>query len=116
MKTTNENVTNRLNHKNFGAGIGAFCVNKLRDGYSAKEVLELVHDTFPLAVTTMKCVYWYASKNGIALRREAKATTPKVVKAPAPKMGEVITLGEWKAPVVRTPRAINECTAILCLR
>ncbi len=96
-------IVNKVSRKN-NSGIGAFCVSKLKEGWSAKEVLELVLESFPQAKTSIKCVYWYASKNGINLRAksfDALLETEEVVETiemgpRQPQMGEVITLGEFK--------------------
>ncbi len=47
--------------------IASFAISKLREGWSAKETVDLVLEAFPNAKTSIKCVYWYASKAGIRL-------------------------------------------------
>jgi len=47
--------------------IASFAIAKLREGWSSKETLELVLEAFPNAKTSIKCIYWYASKAGIKL-------------------------------------------------
>jgi hypothetical protein len=49
--------------------IGKFATACLLKGKSAKETLELVHKVFPKSQTTMKCIYYYASKAKIKLAR-----------------------------------------------
>ena len=47
--------------------IAQCALKHLRDGWSAKEALALVLEEFPTAKTSIKCIYWYASKAGIRL-------------------------------------------------
>jgi len=47
--------------------IASFAIEKLREGWSSKETLELVQQAFPGCKTSIKCIYWYASKAGIKL-------------------------------------------------
>lgn len=69
----------KFQKKSAGNGkIATFCVNLLRNGFTAKEVLEAVKVQFPEAKTSMNCIYWYANKEGIKLQKSAK---PKVSKA-----------------------------------
>ena len=51
--------------------IGKFAEQCLRAGKSAKETLAMVKKVFPECKTTMKCVYYYASKAGIKLTKSA---------------------------------------------
>jgi hypothetical protein len=60
--------------------IGGFATLCLEKGKTAKETLALVKRVFPDAKTTMKCIYFYASKAGIALAKTA-AVDDKQLKA-----------------------------------
>ncbi len=64
---TSFSFMNNMNHKNEGNGIGARCVELLGEGWSPKEVLAMVKSEFPLAQTSIKCVYWYNSKKKVAI-------------------------------------------------
>lgn len=51
--------------------IGTFATTCLTKGKSAKETLELVKKVFPNSNTSMKCIYYYASKAKIKLAKVA---------------------------------------------
>lgn len=61
--------------------IGQFATQALQAGRSAKETLELVKRVFPESKTTMKCVYYYASKAKIKLAKTAVADEKELKKA-----------------------------------
>lgn len=49
--------------------IGQFATTCLQKGKSAKETLELVKKVFPNSNTSMKCIYYYASKAKVKLAK-----------------------------------------------
>lgn len=49
--------------------IGNIATQLLKSGKSAEETLQAVKRVFPECQTTMKCIYYYASKAGIQLRK-----------------------------------------------
>lgn len=61
--------------------IGHFATKALEAGKSAKETLELVQRVFPGCKTTMKCIYYYASKAKIKLAKSATADLDELEKA-----------------------------------
>lgn len=60
--------------------IGKFATQCLEAGKSAKETLALVKKVFKDSNTTIKCIYYYASKAGIKLAKQSQAD-PKALEA-----------------------------------
>lgn len=60
--------------------IGTFATTCLQKGKSAKETLEMVKKVFPNSNTSMKCIYYYASKAKIKLAK-AQVVDDKELKA-----------------------------------
>lgn len=61
--------------------IGQFATQSLKAGKSAKETLELVKRVFPGCNTSMKCIYYYASKAKIKLAKSAAVDADELKKA-----------------------------------
>lgn len=49
--------------------IGQFATLSLQKGKSAQETLDLVKAVFPNCSTSIKCIYYYASKAKIGLKK-----------------------------------------------
>lgn len=49
--------------------IGQFATKALLAGKTAQETLDLVKKVFPESKTTMKCIYYYASKAKVGLKK-----------------------------------------------
>lgn len=76
--------------------IGTFATLCLQKGKTATETLAMVKQVFPQANTSMKCIYYYASKAKIRLAKGAVVDAVQLKKA-------LETLGEVKA--VKTAKA-----------
>jgi hypothetical protein len=62
--------------------IATVAIESLRSGMTAEQALAAVLNKFPEAKTSIKCIYWYASKQGIALRNKpAPETKPESLEA-----------------------------------
>lgn len=59
--------------------IGKFATQCLRSGKSAKETLALVKKVYKDSNTSIKCIYYYASKAGVKLAKQSQAD-PKALK------------------------------------
>lgn len=58
-------------------GVGKFIREQLAEGFTPKDILANVQETFPEAKTTMACIYWYRNDEKIKQQvangeREAK--------------------------------------------
>lgn len=60
--------------------IGEFATLNLQKGKSAQETLAAVKAVFPSCSTTIKCIYFYASKAKIGLAKKSTAD-PVALKA-----------------------------------
>jgi hypothetical protein len=60
--------------------IGGLANTLLENGYGAEETLAAVLRVFPAAQTTMKCIYYYASKNPRVSLSNKKVADPKALK------------------------------------
>ena len=49
--------------------IGQFATQMLQGGKTAQETLALVKKVFPNSQTTIKCIYFYASKAKVGLKK-----------------------------------------------
>jgi hypothetical protein len=63
--------------------IGQFATACLTKGKSAKDTLAMVQRVFPESKTTMKCIYYYASKAKIKLAKSAVVDPKELKKAMA---------------------------------
>lgn len=61
--------------------IGQFATLALTKGKSAQETLALVKQVFPQANTSIKCIYYYASKAKIKLAKTAVVDEKKMAEA-----------------------------------
>jgi len=59
--------------------IGQFATKALQSGKGAKDTLELIHKVFPNSNTSIKCIYYYASKAKIKLAK-AQVVDEKAMK------------------------------------
>jgi hypothetical protein len=83
--------------------IGSTAIGFLKAGKTAQETLELTQKAFPDASTTIACIYWYASKNGIKLQRPAKEK--KVVKVLSAKEAQQKRVADRQARAASRPGA-----------
>lgn len=81
-------------------GIGQFATLCLEKGKTAQETLDMVKQVFPNCTTTLKGIYFYASKAKIRLGRQAE-----VDKAAANRA--LVALGV-KEKRVRKPKAVKQ--------
>jgi hypothetical protein len=61
--------------------IGQFATLALQKGKTAQETLALVKQVFPGCNTSIKCIYYYASKAKIKLAQGAKVDSEQLEKA-----------------------------------
>ncbi len=61
--------------------IGGIATDLLKSGKSAQETLEIVQRVFPGCKTTIKCIYYYASKAKVALQPKQNVDAAELKKA-----------------------------------
>lgn len=61
--------------------IGTFATQALKAGKSAQETLALVKKVFPKSQTSIKCIYYYASKAQVRLKKAQEINQAELEKA-----------------------------------
>lgn len=61
--------------------IGGIATDLLKSGKGAQETLEIVQRVFPGCKTTIKCIYFYASKAKVSLQAKQNIDTDELKKA-----------------------------------
>lgn len=61
--------------------IGQFATKALLAGKNAEDTLALVKECFPGCKTTIKCIYYYASKAKMSLRKSAAVNEEAMLRA-----------------------------------
>lgn len=61
--------------------IGTFATQALKAGKSAQDTLALVKKVFPNSQTSIKCIYFYASKAQLKLKKTQEVNQEELEKA-----------------------------------